>query len=344
MQENIKHILKITEKVKARYEELGLLISFPEIIADNRYWRKLVLERAEIESIALAHIKLDEYIREIEKYQVEQDTELAELYQEEIKALKFKIDALIDTINSTIIYHDDKDAIMEIRAAEGIDSGLFCSDILKMYERYAKVKNYKFTLDDVSYGDGIKHAIISISGQGALNALIHESGTHKAIGFSSATYKKANINAATVAVFPKMGEIEVDIKDKDIRIDIFNSSGAGGQNVNKVESAIRITHFPTGIVVTCQDERSQLKNRDRAMKTLRSKVYDYYKEKLESEYNTGRKKQIDLSKSDIIRTYNYTLSKAIDHRMELTLELSCVLNGELDTFLSALTLKENLGG
>lgn len=242
--------------------------------------------------------------------------------------------------------NDDSNAILEIRsAAGGEESALFCTELCRMYSHYAEKKRWKVEYIDVNETElgGIKEATLMIKGKGAFSRLKYESGVHRVQRVpETESQGRIHTSTSTVAVLPEVEDVDFEILDKDLRIDVFHSGGAGGQNVNKVETAIRITYLPLNIVVTCQDERSQLKNKEKAMAILKSKLYDYYEEQRNSEYDQARKNQVGRgNRNERIRTYNYPQGRVTDHRTNLSsYDLEGVLNGDLDQFIDAMILKE----
>ena len=353
MEELANEILEKTGKTKERYEKLNALVVDPQVIADNKEWKKLVKERSAIEDIALAHDKLEKLVNEYKlcknDYEKESDHELKNMFYEEIGSLKTQIEALIEEIKILLLPKDENDesnVIMEIRqAAGGEESGLFCSVLYRMYCMYAESKHWKVEVLDINETElgGIKEITFMVKGKGAYSKLKYESGVHRVQRVpETESSGRIHTSTSTVAVLPEIEDVELEIDEKDLKIDTYRSSGAGGQHVNKTESAIRITHLPTGIVVACQDERSQIKNRERAMSILRSKLYDYYQGQVEAEYKKERKSQVGSGdRSERVRTYNYPQGRVTDHRVNLTsYNLEGVLNGDLDQFIEALTLKD----
>lgn len=271
------------------------------------------------------------------------------MFYEEIGSLKTQIEALIEEIKILLLPKDENDesnVIMEIRqAAGGEESGLFCSVLYRMYCMYAESKHWKVEVLDINETElgGIKEITFMVKGKGAYSKLKYESGVHRVQRVpETESSGRIHTSTSTVAVLPEIEDVELEIDEKDLKIDTYRSSGAGGQHVNKTESAIRITHLPTGIVVACQDERSQIKNRERAMSILRSKLYDYYQGQVEAEYKKERKSQVGSGdRSERVRTYNYPQGRVTDHRVNLTsYNLEGVLNGDIDQFIEALTLKD----
>lgn len=353
MENESRDLLAKTEKSKVRFDELTDLISRPEIIADNREWKKLVKERNSLEGIAEAHIELAKLVEDMDScqkdFEEEKDAEMKQLFESEIENLKEKINNKIDDIKILLLpkdENDDSNAIVEIRsAAGGEESALFCLELCRMYSHYAEKKRWKVEYIDMSETEigGIKEATIMIKGKGAYSRMKYESGVHRVQRVpETESQGRIHTSTATVAVLPEVEDIDIEILDKDLRIDVFHSGGAGGQNVNKVETAIRITYLPLNLVVTCQDERSQLKNKEKAMNILKSKLYDYYEEQRNNEYDQNRKNQVGRgNRNERIRTYNYPQGRVTDHRTNLSsYDLEGVLNGDLDEFIDAMILKE----
>ncbi len=353
MEQTYKEILEKTQKSKERYDELTDLISRPEIIADNLEWKKLVKERSSIEDVALAYVdlkKLDEDLQGCENdLKNETDAEMKDLFENEIQNLKEKIEQKVEDIKILLLpkdENDDSNAIIEIRsAAGGEESALFCLELCRMYSHYAEKRRWKVEYIDVSETEigGIKEATLMIRGKGAYSRMKYESGVHRVQRVpETESQGRIHTSTSTVACMPEVEDIDIEIQDKDLRIDVYHSGGAGGQNVNKVETAIRMTYLPLNIVVTCQDERSQLKNKEKAMAILKSKIYDYYEEQRNSEYDANRKSQVGRgNRNERIRTYNYPQGRVTDHRVNVTsYDLNGVLNGDLDQFIDAMILKE----
>lgn len=353
MENESRDLLAKTEKSKVRFDELTDLISRPEIIADNREWKKLVKERNSLEGIAEAHVELAKLVEDMDScqkdFEQEKDVEMKQLFESEIENLKEKINNKIDDMKILLLpkdENDDSNAIVEIRsAAGGEESALFCLELCRMYSHYAEKKRWKVEYIDMSETEigGIKEATIMIKGKGAYSRMKYESGVHRVQRVpETESQGRIHTSTATVAVLPEVEDIDIEILDKDLRIDVFHSGGAGGQNVNKVETAIRITYLPLNLVVTCQDERSQLKNKEKAMNILKSKLYDYYEEQRNNEYDQNRKNQVGRgNRNERIRTYNYPQGRVTDHRTNLSsYDLEGVLNGDLDQFIDAMILKE----
>ena len=271
------------------------------------------------------------------------------LFESEIKELKEKIEKEIEEIKILLLpkdENDDSNAILEIRAAAGgEESALFGAELLRMYTHFADKNRWKTEILDVNETElgGIKECTVLFRGKGAYSKLKYESGVHRVQRVpETESGGRIHTSTATVAVLPEIEDIDFEILDTDLKIDTYRSGGAGGQHVNKTESAIRITHLPTGIVVTCQDERSQLKNKEKAMNILKSKLYDYYREQRDSEYEQNRKSQVGRgNRNERIRTYNYPQGRVTDHRTNLSsYDLEGVLNGNIEEFIDAMIIKE----
>ena len=281
------------------------------------------------------------------------DTEMRELAAEEMAAAREKLPTLENELQVAILPRDaadDKNAILEVRAGTGGDeAALFAADLLRMYQRYAEINGWKFELMDISESDlgGIRDVVASVSGRGVFAKLKFESGVHRVQRVpETESQGRIHTSAATVAVLPEAEEIDVDISPTDLRVDTYRAQGAGGQHVNKTDSAIRITHLPTGIVVQCQDNKSQHKNRAQAMKVLRARMYDAERQKAASERAADRKEQVGSGdRSERIRTYNYPQGRVTDHRINLTLyKLDKVMSGEaVDEVVNALIADHQAG-
>lgn len=353
MEDLSREMLAKTEKSKVRFDELTDLISRPEIIADNREWKKLVKERNSLEDVANAYVELKNLVDNLDSCENdlknETDSEMKNLFETEIFDLKEKISQKVEEMKILLLpkdENDDSNAILEIRsAAGGEESALFCLELCRMYSHYAERKRWKVEYIDMSETEigGIKEATLLVRGKGAYSRLKYESGVHRVQRVpETESQGRIHTSTATVACLPEVEDIDVEIADKDLRIDVYHSGGAGGQNVNKVETAIRMTYLPLNIVVTCQDERSQLKNKEKAMSILKAKIYDYYEQQRNSEYDANRKNQVGRgNRNERIRTYNYPQGRVTDHRTNLSsYDLDGVLNGDLDQFIDAMILKE----
>lgn len=338
------------EKVKSRYHEIAGLLAKPDITSDQNEFRKLSKEYSDLEDIVTSY---DNYIstkkdaEENKKLLFETtDTEMKELAKEEQEKLEAKLIEIELHIKELLIPKDpvdDKNAIFEIRSGTGGDeASLFAADLYRMYTRYFEKKRWQVEIIEFSESSnpgGIKEAVLNISGKSIYGDLKYESGVHRVQRIPETEAKgRVHTSAASVAVFPEAEDFDLVVNDNDLKIDVFRSGGAGGQNVNKVETAIRITHIPTGLVVQCQDERSQLKNKLKAMKVLRSRLYELELDKRDKELISQRKNMVKSGdRSDKIRTYNFPQNRLTDHRIGLTLyNLSDVMEGDLDEIIDRL--------
>ena len=342
-------MLEQTEKIKKRYDELTELVVNPETIADNKRWQKLVKERNSIEEIAQCHdnlVKLTKNLQESEKVvSTEKDPEMVEIFKEDIENTKKEIEKLNEQIQILLLpkdENDDKNVIIEVRpAAGGEESALFASTLMNMYIRYAERNNWKIEVNELEETElgGVKACSITIKGSNVFSKLKYESGVHRVQRVpETESQGRVHTSTVTIAVLPEIEEVDFEILDKDLRIDTYRSSGAGGQHVNKTDSAIRMTHLPTGIVVACQDERSQIKNREKAMNLLKAKLYDYYKSKIDSEYSANRKNQVGTGdRSERIRTYNYPQGRITDHRINYSVfNMNSFLDGDIEELIEEL--------
>lgn len=341
------------EGIRKKYDELTELIVKPEIIADNKEWTKLVKERSEIEPVAETYDRLkslDKEIAELKEMATDgSDRELAELAEAELaerKAEKEKTEGELKILLLPVDPNDEKNVIIEIRAGAGGDeAALFAAELMRMYKMYAEKRRFKTEDVDINATElgGVKEAVFSVSGDSVFSCLKFESGVHRVQRVpDTESQGRIHTSTVTVAVLPEVEDVVVEINEKDLKIDTYRSGGAGGQHVNKTESAIRITHLPTGIVVQCQDERSQIKNREKAMKVLKSKLYDKMQEDADKEYSQNRRSQVGTGdRSERIRTYNFPQGRVTDHRINLTLySLESFMNGDIDEMLDALRIAD----
>ena len=353
MENTVNEILEKIRLINLKYNELTEQIMDPNVIADNKLFKKVVKERSSIEDVANAYLDLDKLVKDKasceEDLKNEQDNELRSMFQDEIYNLDKKINDLVEEVKIMLLpkdENDDNNVIIEIRAAAGgEESALFCLELTRMYQRYAEKRRWKVEVLDTSETEigGIKEITFMIKGKGAYSRLKFESGVHRVQRVpETESQGRIHTSTSTVAVLPEVEDIDFEILDTDLKIDTYRSGGAGGQHVNKTESAIRITHMPTGMVVTCQDERSQLKNKEKAMNILKSKLYDFYKQQRDEEYDKDRKTQVGSgNRNERIRTYNYPQGRVSDHRINLTsYNLEGVLNGDIDMFIDALIIKD----
>ncbi len=333
-----------------KYEELSAKVSDPAVIADQNSWKKHMKEMSELEPVVL---KYREYKKAADDLAATKemlnesglDEELREMAKMELSELEERIERLTGEMKILLLPkdpNDEKNVILEIRAGTGgEEASLFAGDLMRMYSHYAELHNWRMEIMDASYTDlgGIKEIIILIEGRGAYSRLKFECGVHR-VQRVPATESSGRIHtsAATVAVLPEAEEVELELNPNDIRIDLFCASGPGGQCVNTTQSAVRLTHIPTGIVVSCQDEKSQIKNKDKGMRILRSRVLDKMREEQQSEQASTRRSMVGSGdRSERIRTYNFPQGRVTDHRIGLTLhKLDSILQGNLDEIIDAL--------
>lgn len=339
------------QQMKKRYQELNDLIGKPEVVARQDEWRKLVKEHSQLVPIIELYEIYLQNESEMEECQniINEggDKEMAELAEVEYYELKDKKVQLIQDLKTKLIPvdpMDDNNVIIEIRAGAGGDeAGLFGGALMRMYNRFAERLRWKVEPIDIRETEigGVKEAVFLVSGKGAYAKMKYESGVHRVQRVpETESQGRVHTSTVTVAVLPEVEDIDVEINEKDIKIDTYRSGGAGGQHVNKTDSAVRMTHLPTGIVVECQDERSQIKNKDKAMKVLKSRLYDYYLEKQQKEYSANRKTQIGKGdRSERIRTYNYPQGRVTDHRIGMTIySLETFLDGDMFSMIEALAI------
>jgi len=347
---------KMIDKLKdiyARYEELSVKMSDPAVIADTAEWTKTAKAQAEIAETAQKYAEYAEVERQKaqaeEAVKSEADPEMRELLYAEIEDCKQKLDALTEELKILLLpkdKNDDRNCIVEIRGgAGGEEAALFAYELYRMYLNYCERHRLKTEIVDINETElgGIKEVVFNVAGKDAYKQLKFESGVHRVQRVpETESQGRVHTSTVTVAVLPEAEDVEVEIRDEDIRVDVYRSSGAGGQKVNKTETAIRITHFPTGIVVTCQDERSQLKNKDKAFKVLRSRLYDYYNTQNQSAYDEHRKSLVGRGdRSERIRTYNFPQGRVTDHRIGLSVyNLTEFLMGDIGAMIEALAVAE----
>ena len=347
-----KMILKLQD-IYARYEELSKQMSDPEVISDTAKWTEIAKAQAEISEAAQKYAEYADCERQMndaaEAEKAESDPDMKALFSEEVQSCKEKLQALREELKILLLpkdKNDERNCIMEIRGGAGGDeAALFAYELYRMYINYCE--RHRLKIEEVDKNEtelgGIKEVVLNISGKGAYKQLKFESGVHRVQRVpETESQGRVHTSTVTVAVLPEAEDVEVEIRDEDVRVDVYRSSGAGGQKVNKTETAIRLTHFPTGIVVTCQDERSQLKNKDKAYKVLRSRLYDYYNSKNQSEYDAHRKSLVGRGdRSERIRTYNFPQGRVTDHRIGLSLySLDSFIMGDIGEMIEALAVAE----
>lgn len=341
------------EAIKKRYEELTNMLADASIIANQNEWKKLAKEHS---SLTETVEKYEEYLKAKkarddaqEMVNSESDSEMKAMLEEEIKDQSSKMDNCVEELKILLVPkdpNDDMNVIMEIRAGVGgEEAALFAADLRRMYTMFSEKNRWKIEEIDSNETElgGVKECTFSISGKGAYAKLKFESGGHRVQRVPDTEAQgRVHTSSATVAVLPEVEDVEVEINENDLKIDTYRAGGKGGQYVNKTESAIRITHLPTGIVVTCQDEKSQGKNKEKAMKVLKSRLYDHFQTQKDAEYAALRKGQIGSGdRSERIRTYNFPQNRVSDHRIGLTLySLDRFMDGDLDEMIGALQLEE----
>ncbi len=338
---------------KIRYDELQQEIVKPEVISDNKKYKKLSQEYTNIQPIVELYEVYNKTVNDIalaeELVKTESDAEMVRLLHEEIYENKAKLEKLDEEAKILLLpvdENDDKNVIMEIRAgAGGEEASLFGMVLFRMYTRFAERNRWRVEVIDMNETElgGIKEVSFLIKGNGAYRKLKFESGVHRVQRVpETESQGRIHTSTATVAVLPEQEDVDIEIDEKDLKIDTYRSSGAGGQHVNKTESAIRITHLPTGIVVSCQDERSQIKNRERAMSVLKSKLYDFYQTQADEEYAKNRRTQVGTGdRSERIRTYNYPQGRLTDHRINYTVyNLEAFLDGDIEDLIDNLIIAD----
>lgn len=333
-----------------KYKELEAAVSKPEIIGNQPLWQKYIKEMSDMEPIVKTYSSFKKHKQELSDAKellagAGGDEEMKDLAKLEISGLEDEINKEEEQLKILMIPkdpRDEKNVILEIRAGTGgEEAALFGSDLLRMYSMYADSKNWKTEIIELNETglNGIKEAVMLIKGKGAFSRLKYESGVHRVQRVpTTESSGRVHTSAATVAVLPEMDDVEVDLNPNDVRVDVYRSSGNGGQSVNTTDSAVRLTHEPTGIVVTCQDEKSQIKNKDKAFKVLKSRLYNLKMEEQNKQLSDERKSQVGSGdRSERIRTYNFPQGRVSDHRIGLTIyKLDNFMNGEIDEVIEGL--------
>jgi peptide chain release factor 1 len=338
------------ELIEERYGELERLLSDPEVLAQMELWQQYSRELAELAPGVELYRSYRSLNRELadarELLQEDNGGELSDFLQEEIEKLTGCLEETVEKLKEQLLQrdpHDEKSVFLEIRAGTGgEEAALFAADLLRMYSRYAERNSWKVEIVDAHATDigGFKEVVAGIEGRGVYSRLKYESGVHRVQRIpATESGGRIHTSAATVAVLPEAEEVEIEINPQELRIDTFCSTGPGGQSVNTTQSAVRVTHLPTGLVVTCQDEKSQLKNKEKALRVMRSRLMDKYITEQEAELAEERRSQIGSGdRSERIRTYNFPQNRVTDHRIGLTLhKLDLVLEGDLDEIIDSLT-------
>ena len=343
-------MFKKLDFILEKYEELSMTVSDPEVIANQSLWQQKIKELGEMEPVVTKYKeykKVQEDLAATEEMlnELGSDDEMRDMAKEELAELKEKSEKLTEELKVALLPkdpNDDKNVILEVRAGTGgEEAALFGADLLRMYTRYAERRGWKtevMDMNDTGIG-GIKEAVVMIKGKGAYSRLKYESGVHRVQRVpETESSGRIHTSAATIAIMPEVDEVEVEIDPNDVRVDVYRSSGHGGQCVNTTDSAVRLTHIPTGLVVTCQDEKSQLKNKEKAFGVLRARLYDMMQQQQNKEQADARKSQIGSGdRSERIRTYNFPQGRVTDHRIGMTIyKLDSFLDGDIDEIVDAL--------
>jgi len=341
------------EIVEKRYQELNQQMAMPEVTSDPKQLQMLAQEKASIESLVANYREYKATAKSLEEVKAMRieglDGEMATLVKQEVESLESQLEHLLQELRLTLLpkdANDERNIIMEIRAgAGGEEAQLFAADLFRMYSRYAQAKGWETDIIDCNESSmgGFKEIVFEIKGKGAFSRLKYEMGVHRVQRVpTTASLGRMHTSTATVAVLPEADEVDVSINPDDLRIDIYHSRGAGGQNVNKVATAVRITHLPTGIVAVCQDERSQLRNRTKAMSVLRARLLNIEQDKQEKKIAKQRRSQVGTGdRAEKIRTYNPPQDRVSDHRIGLTLRnLPRIMEGDLDELIDALAASD----
>jgi peptide chain release factor 1 len=344
-------VLSKLEELNRRYEELNAELARPEVIADPQQLKKIAKEQSTLNEIVVAYRALTEVNRQIddveEMTRTEEDPELLAMAREDLSSLKERQEQIEQELNILLLPKDPNDAkntFLEIRAGTGgEEAALFAADLFRAYCRYAEARRWTVEMMSLSAAaaGGIKEVIALIHGNGAYSRLKYERGVHRVQRVPvTESQGRIHTSAVTVAVLPEADDVEISIDPKDLKVDVYRSSGPGGQSVNTTDSAVRVTHLPTGIVVTCQDEKSQHKNKAKALKILQARLLDRMEQERQSEISRERKSQVGSGdRSERIRTYNFPQNRVSDHRIGLTLyKLDSVMDGQLDEVVDPLAV------
>ena len=339
--------------IENKYEELSIKISDPTVMQNQKEWQKLCKEHSDMETIVTTYKEYKEILQNIEdnKEMLKEDIEqeLKDMVQEDTKDLEQRFQELEEELKMLLVPkdpNDDKNVFIEVRAGAGGDeAALFAANLFRMYTRYAERHNWKTEAVSVNETDigGFKEIVFMVRGKGAYSRLKYESGVHRVQRVpDTESSGRIHTSTATVAVLPEVEDVDVEINQNDLRVDVYRASGHGGQCVNTTDSAVRITHLPSGLVVTCQDEKSQLKNKEKAMKVLKSRLYDMLESERHASIAEDRKSQVGTGdRSERIRTYNYPQGRVTDHRIGLTLyKLESFLDGDIEEMIDALITVE----
>ena len=345
-----ERIARQLESIEGRFEELSIRITLPEVIADTALFTSLMREHSELSPLNDVAVRFRTLARQIDEAgEMLSDPDMADMAKEELAELEPEMEKLIHEARIALLPKDPDDrrnAILEVRAGAGGDeAGLFGAELLRMYQHYAASQGWEFKLieDGSTELGGIKESVAMIQGKNVFEKLKFESGVHRVQRVPvTESGGRIHTSTATVAVLPEAEDVEIEINMNDLKIDTYRASGAGGQHVNRTDSAVRITHLPTGVVVTSQDQRSQIQNREQAMRVLKSRLYEMEREKQASSYSQNRRLQVGTGdRSERIRTYNFPQGRVTDHRIGLTLyRIDEIINGDLDELIDALTLAD----
>lgn len=345
-----ERIARQLESIEGRFEELSIRITLPEVISDTAQFTALMREHSELSPLNDIAVRFRTMQRQIDDAaDMLEDADMADMAREELAELEPAMEQLTREARIALLPKDPDDrrnAILEVRAGAGGDeAGLFGAELLRMYQHYAASQGWEFKLieDGSTELGGIKESVAMIQGKNVFEKLKFESGVHRVQRVPvTESGGRIHTSTATVAVLPEAEDVEIEINMNDLKIDTYRASGAGGQHVNRTDSAVRITHLPTGVVVTSQDQRSQIQNREQAMRVLKSRLYEMEREKQASSYSENRRLQVGTGdRSERIRTYNFPQGRVTDHRIGLTLyRINEIINGDLDELIGALTLAD----